>query len=31
MKQLGDILVTQGLISTDQLEKALLEQRNVGH
>ncbi len=31
MKQLGDILVTQGLISTDQLEKALLEQRNIGH
>jgi len=31
MKQLGDILVSQGLINTDQLEKALLEQRNVGH
>ncbi len=31
MKQLGDILVTQGLISSDQLEKALLEQRNAGH
>ena len=31
MKQLGDILVTQGLISSEQLDKALLEQRNVGH
>ena len=31
MKQLGDILITQGLISSDQLEKALLEQRSVGH
>ena len=31
MKQLGEILIGQGLITSDQLEKALLEQRNVGH
>lgn len=31
MKQLGEILVGQGLISNADLEKALLEQRSVGH
>jgi len=31
MKQLGDILVSQGLISAEQLDKALQEQRNAGH
>jgi type IV pilus assembly protein PilB len=31
MKQLGDLLVTQGLISGDQLERALQEQRVAGH
>ncbi|MBK6763748.1 MAG: Flp pilus assembly complex ATPase component TadA [Micrococcales bacterium] len=31
MKQLGDILLAQGLITGDQLEKALLEQRTAGH
>ena len=31
MKQLGEILIGQGLITSDQLEKALFEQRNIGH
>ena len=31
MKQLGEILVSQGLISPDQLDKALSEQRSAGH
>ena len=31
MKQLGEILVGQGLIAPTDLEKALLEQRSVGH
>ncbi len=31
MKQLGEILVGQGLITSDQLEKALLEQNAAGH
>ena len=31
MKQLGEILVGQGLIAATDLEKALLEQRSVGH